>query len=652
MRQQIPALGPLTGLVVGICLYIIGCPWWLVVILSAASVPLIRIGLVRASVALLCASVGWMLAYIERPSQLPPDIDSEEITVSGRVLQKYNTSSGYALLLSAGSINDKEVHNLKIRVLTSCHQVEVNDFLACQAKVAPEFEEGRVPFTQDKSDISATVFATDITALRAPSGFIGFTTSLRRELIKAVSDSPANDSTKAFLIASFIGERAYLEPSERENLTAVGLAHLLAISGFHVGLVSWAVTLLLWPLRAFRGAFRWLPLVGLVVIWLYILMTGCMVPAVRAGIMISCAAVALIMQRPSAPFNALALAALIILFISPYALLEPGFQLSFSATLSLLVWTAIFKDFEIRHRTVAKVLMTLTLPVAVTLGTLIPVLWHFHAVPLWFLPANIVVVAIMPLFILAGVYMMVLSAAGITAPSIAWPVNTMYKLIDSFTEWLTSSGSGSYIGIVLSPEAIAVCCMTAFSVLVLWWTRRRVWAGIALLGALAIWPVNKLTLYTPADTEMYVDVFHGHTVVLVKNNREVGVWSPAGVHDSLSLLRRYSAYATVAGGRPQVIKDRYDDGFHVIRHNALYLDGRKILFLCGTDNSTERGCDAVMYCRGAKSHVKELVEKHGAGIIYLAPDLSDIRAAKVTAECAELEMPCHSLKSSVKGTLH
>ncbi|MDE7426663.1 MAG: ComEC/Rec2 family competence protein [Muribaculaceae bacterium] len=614
------------------------------VILVAAVMPLVSYGYKKCSLVLACAAVGWLLAFVNRPSQLPPIVDGESISVSGRVTHRYDTGAGYAVLLDADSVDGVKVQNLRIKVIADCYRAQTNDHFACKGVCTVVEQTERVPLTSWRQAPEVTVFASDITALCQTSGFEGMATSMRRKLIRIITDSPATDGAKAFLIASFIGERTYLDTADSEMLTKVGLAHLLAISGFHVGLIAWIVTLLLWPLRAFRGTFRWLPLLGLVFVWMYIFVTGCMVPAVRAGIMITSAALALLLQRPSAPFNALSLAALIILVFSPYALLEPGFQLSFCATLSLLVWTSVFKDFKMMRRAVARVIMVLTIPVAVTLGTLIPVLWHFRAVPLWFLPANVIVVSVMPLFIFAGLYLVILSACGVTAPSIAWPLDTLYSFIDTVTTTLGSSGTDSYMSIVMSPQAMMVSCMLALALLLLWWTRARLWTMVALVCALGIWPVNALTRYTPAETETYIDLFQGHAVIVMKHGDRVGVWSPSATHDSLVLVRHYSAYASVSGAVPLVVQDFYSDGVHAVRENVLIINGHKMLVLCGADTSKECGCDGIIYCRGTVTPASETVQRHGAGMIYISPDVSAVREAKVSAECAQKGIPYCSLK--------
>ena len=147
----------------------------------------------------------------------------------------------------------------------------------------------------------------------------------------------------AFAAAILTGDRSDIDPEILESLRASNLAHLLAISGLHMGLLSGFVFTLL------RYGFALVPYISLrirpkkIAAGLaigagaaYLLLSGASVATQRAFIMTTVVLFAVILDKPAFTLRAVALAALIVLLIKPYSVLEAGFQMSFAATTALI----------------------------------------------------------------------------------------------------------------------------------------------------------------------------------------------------------------------------------------------------------------------------------------------------------------------------
>jgi competence protein ComEC len=134
--------------------------------------------------------------------------------------------------------------------------------------------------------------------------------------------------------ALLLGRRETLDPALRETFARAGLAHLLAISGMHVGLLAGFLMLLAGALRLGRRAAIGATLATLAA---YLALIGAPPSALRAGLMLALVLTTFLLQRPAALLPAVALAAWLILLLSPLTLLNPGFQLSFGGVLSILV---------------------------------------------------------------------------------------------------------------------------------------------------------------------------------------------------------------------------------------------------------------------------------------------------------------------------
>ena len=133
--------------------------------------------------------------------------------------------------------------------------------------------------------------------------------------------------------ALLLGRRERMESDVRDRFARAGLVHLLAISGAHVGLFAAMVLLMAAALRVPRARATW---VTILLVTLYLGVIGAPASAVRAGIMLSLALVARLLQRPSSAFPIIAAAAMVMVALTPEVVLDPGFQLSFAGVLALI----------------------------------------------------------------------------------------------------------------------------------------------------------------------------------------------------------------------------------------------------------------------------------------------------------------------------
>ena len=155
-----------------------------------------------------------------------------------------------------------------------------------------------------------------------------------REHILRVIDSGLEGESRALLRALLVGVRSDIDDELRQEFSAVGVVHILAVSGLHVGFVLATLLLCINVLRIPHRAR--LPLL-LAALWLYVQVTGSAPPVVRAAVMAALVLAAPALQRKLDPVNAIALAAFVILLGNPLDLFAAGFQLSFAATLGILL---------------------------------------------------------------------------------------------------------------------------------------------------------------------------------------------------------------------------------------------------------------------------------------------------------------------------
>lgn len=233
-----------------------------------------------------------------------------------------------------------------------------------------------------------------------------------RRTVGAFFDTHLPTIPAAILRALIIGDKSRLDPELRDSFTRVGVAHVLAISGLHIGLVAmlaygawrWLLArsqyaLLMWSVPKL-AAFFTLP-----VVLLYAGIAGGSVSTLRAVIMVAVFLTARLLDREEEVFRSLALAALIVSLIWPGAILDISFQLSFVAVLAIFLGLHRFRiwqdnrdkaraddpsQWRQRLRRWAGLYCLVTL--SATVGTLPLVATYFHIVSQVGFLANLLVV--------------------------------------------------------------------------------------------------------------------------------------------------------------------------------------------------------------------------------------------------------------------
>ena len=164
-------------------------------------------------------------------------------------------------------------------------------------------------------------------------GIGGLADTLRRRVDRSLAPGLAGER-RAVVAGVLLGEDEGLDQELRDDFRASGLYHLLAVSGQNIAYVIAGALLLAWGL----GLPRWAGQVGaLLSVLAYVAAVGWQPSVVRAGIAGSLASLAWLASRPADRWYALLVGAAVLMAVTPYSLLEPGFQLSFAAVSAIFV---------------------------------------------------------------------------------------------------------------------------------------------------------------------------------------------------------------------------------------------------------------------------------------------------------------------------
>lgn len=157
-----------------------------------------------------------------------------------------------------------------------------------------------------------------------------------------------------FLAAIATGDRSYLSQEDTQNLQTSGLAHIISVSGLHVGLLGGILFFVfrkffsLFPIIALKSDTKKIAaILSLAIVILYTFFTGAEAPALRSMIMFCAATIAILINRCAISMRGLAIAALFLLAWHPENSLDSGFLMSFLATMALVSLWEFWQKSEI-----------------------------------------------------------------------------------------------------------------------------------------------------------------------------------------------------------------------------------------------------------------------------------------------------------------
>lgn len=237
---------------------------------------------------------------------------------------------------------------------------------------------------------------------------------IRQRWINELETLGLKNENLALVSAMSLGDKSQINKELKENYSATGVSHILALSGLHLGIIY---TMIVFGFSLFRGwgiyvrLKRWgvIDFVVLASIWSYVFLVGFSPSVVRSALMLTIYTVVSLLNREKMSVNTLAFAAIVILVANPLSLFDVGFQLSFLSVLSIFLFLPLcYKMVSVktmqRHRWLKMLLGMLFISVSAQLGTAPLVAYYFHQFPVYFLISNLIAVpcATLILYLMVG----------------------------------------------------------------------------------------------------------------------------------------------------------------------------------------------------------------------------------------------------------
>ncbi len=255
-----------------------------------------------------------------------------------------------------------------------------------------------------------------------------------RKSIDAKFKELYSEEAALLLRGLLLADRSEIDYETREKFVNSGVIHVLAVSGLHVGYI---ILIFLFVFGRMNIYLKYiLTITGLL---FFVILTGSPPSVFRASVMAIILIISEWSNRNYNVFNSLAIAALILLVLNPNELFNPGFQLSFSAVLSILIIYPRFKNFidksNVKNNFVKNVLLFGSVSLAAQLGTLPFTLMYFHKLSIISLLANLIVIPLIGFIVGLGIATTILAylsfwTASVFAASNQLIIDILYRLIN------------------------------------------------------------------------------------------------------------------------------------------------------------------------------------------------------------------------------
>lgn len=497
------------------------------------------------------AALGTGTTWFRMPHTLAHEILDTQGVLSGRIESvKYTEYSTRIVLKSCRFVSDgaEKIYNLDnsgvlLTVFGDELTLSPGDILSVNGKLSAQSNSPQSDFPH-APDFSSFARSLGVSAFMAvpsedititgnnPSVWQRISNSGNRILKKYLWDCKFDDRTTAFALAVVAGDANLMPTDLRDSFSTAGVAHILALSGLHVGILAMIATALLSGLRVLPGG-RFIFHCSLcIVIMLYALVTGMSPSVSRAAVMLCIYSLAKYMQRSPSPYNTLSATIFVWLVINPMWLWSAGFQLSCVALLGIFWFENNLTPNPKKHPLMSPVVALIVTPVAAMCCTSVFALFYFHILPVWFLPANIVVTFILPLIIVSMALAAFLVACGLPAMYLSHLTSALYGFLENTVIFFAKLPPGSITGLYFSDVQLMFIVLVVLS---LGWLvhRRRLLQAVCLCCSIVLL-VSSITFAAPTpETEIVIPHTPGETAVYIRHHNKISVISDSAKPDSV-----------------------------------------------------------------------------------------------------------------------
>ncbi len=468
---------------------------------------------------------------------------------------------------------------------------------------------------------------------------------LQSKVLQVIKANIKGSKEAGLAEALLIGYKDDLDKTLLESYTNTGVVHVIAVSGMHLGLIYWLLNILFSPLLKSRRT-KWLhPVLIIVILWLFSLLTGGAASIMRAAVMFTCILIGKSINKQSSVYNTLAMSAFLLLCYNPFWLWDVGFQLSYTALLSIVIfYKPIYNLLYIKNKALDYIWQLTCVTIAAQILTTPISLFHFHQFPVYFLLTNLVAVPLSSIILIGELVLLLLAPIDMLAQWAGIILQGGICLLNNYIAWVETLPMALWEGFQISLLQV-VLLFTAIAGVAFWWLHGL--KPLLLTGVIALFAFvcfRFFSFYTTANQQKIivynvpkmkaVDFIEGNNYYFMGDSSLQTIDFAQNFHlkPARVLLRtsRADSLTTLTGADQQYI-----------------FGNKRVLFLQKVlpenNEAQPLPVDILILSQNPKLYVNQLTEKIQARQVVIDGSVPQWKARRWKHDFDSLNIPCHSV---------
>jgi len=384
-----------------------------------------------------------------------------------------------------------------------------------------------VDFMQNR-DVYATIYEDKFYLLPHLGSSIKTKAALWRiKIVSALQDAGFKDQHLELIQALILGQKQAISRKAYNEFAEVGVVHILAVSGLHVGIVFLILNFLFSPILRLKNGKLFKVLLTIFTLWSFAALAGFSPSVMRAVTMFSFLALGQVFRRKTNSINMLCLSAVALLIYRPQLLFEVGFQLSYAAVFAIVMLYPVFSKLYLPEYKIPKLFWdTAYVSLAAQIGVLPFQLYYFHQFPGLFLLGNLVVIPFLSVLISGGLACIAMALLGLLVS----PFVELYALLLdgllNYVNWLSQFKSLVIQGVFFTKPMFLGILILVLSFILMLREFKKFYISVFIVSLL-IFTIVSLSEVAETDKLSELIVFHKsrQSIIGFKDGQKFQVFS-------------------------------------------------------------------------------------------------------------------------------
>lgn len=397
---------------------------------------------------------------------------------------------------------------------------------------------------------------------------------LQGHLAATLSHYPFSKETVGVLKALVLGVRSDITPELYQQYINAGAVHILAISGLHIGIITYLLTLFIsLVVPAHRKGVKIVLL--LVFLLSYAAITGFSASVLRAVVMFGGYSIAYLSESRKARYDSLLLSAFILLLCKPTFLFEVGFQLSYMAVLSIALFLPLGEKYRFENRFLNFFWDIIKVSIAAQIGVLPLSLYYFHQFAGLFLVTNILILPLLGIILSVGIGVVLLASIQLLPYWLIVCYEKVLSLMNHIIGYIASVEQLVIRDVYFDTICLCLCYLAIVWAVIYLRARKVKFVYFFFLTLLSLQTYFFYLKYESGKKEQLI-VFHQYkrTIIALQQGREATFYLSDTLSVPHTLIKNFCTQQQVSNLHYKVLENivPFKEDFLTIIDDKFYLD--------------------------------------------------------------------------------